>query len=128
MTVRLLLDTELALWALADPSRFSPATRKRLEESELYLSCASLWEVAVKSELGKMYVSAHEVLHAAAPAGFSLLPITAEHVIKVFELPVIHHDPIDRMLVAQAYTEPMYLLTNDAVLRAYGPMINFVGS
>jgi PIN domain nuclease of toxin-antitoxin system len=121
--VRVLLDTHLLLWALSQPSKLSSATRKQIVAADVYVSAASIWEIGIKSALGKLAANPSEVLGAIEPAGFSLLPITGEHAAKVAELPLLHKDPFDRMLVAQASLEPMLLLTNDEVLRGYGSFV-----
>lgn len=116
----------MLLWALAAPSKLSPGVRKQIEEAEVYVSAASLWEISIKSALGKLDANATEILAAVEPAGFATLPITGMHAAKVAELPPIHKDPFDRMLVAQALSEPMILYTNDEVLRPYGPIVTIV--
>jgi PIN domain nuclease of toxin-antitoxin system len=121
-----LLDTHLLLWALAAPTKLSPATRKQLDSAEVYASAASIWEISIKSALGKLDAAPAEVLAAIEPAGFAMLPITGAHAAKVAELPALHKDPFDRMLVAQALYEPMILLTNDEVMRPYGPFVTVV--
>ncbi len=121
--MRVLLDTHLLLWALSQPSKLSPATRKQIVAAEVYVSAASIWEISIKSALGKLAAKAGDVLAGIEPAGFSILPITGEHAAKVAELPMLHKDPFDRMLVAQASVEPMLLLTNDEVLRGYGSFV-----
>jgi PIN domain nuclease of toxin-antitoxin system len=121
--VRVLLDTHLLLWALSQPSKLSTATRKHIVAAEVYVSAASIWEVSIKSALGKLTAHANDVLAAIEPAGFTLLPISGEHAAKVAELPMLHRDPFDRMLVAQASVEPMLLLTNDETLRGYGSFV-----
>lgn len=124
--MRLLLDTHLLLWALAAPARLSTATRKQIEGGEVYASAASIWEISIKSALGKLDADPAEVLAGIDPAGFALLPITGAHAAKVVELPLLHRDPFDRMLVAQALCEPLILFTNDEVLRPYGPFVTVV--
>lgn len=124
--MRLLLDTHLLLWALAAPARLSTATRKQIEDGEVYASAASIWEISIKSALGKLDADPAEVLAGIDPAGFALLPITGAHAAKVVELPLLHRDPFDRMLVAQALCEPLILFTNDEVLRPYGPFVTVV--
>ena len=121
--MRVLLDTHLLLWALSQPSKLSPATRKQIVTAEVYVSAASIWEVSIKSALGKLAAKASDVLAGIEPAGFTLLPISGEHAAKVAELPMLHKDPFDRMLVAQASVEPMVLLTNDETLRGYGSFV-----
>lgn len=118
--MRLLLDTHLLLWALAEPNKLSAACKKRLNESDVFVSAASIWEVSIKVSLGKLEADPQDVLAAIEPAGFELLPITGPHAAAVAALPLLHRDPFDRLLVAQARTEPLILLTNDAVLTQYG--------
>ena len=122
--MRVLLDTHLLLWALSRPSKLSAATRKQIVAAEVFVSAASIWEVSIKSALGKLAANPSEVLAGIEPAGFSLQPITGEHAAKVAELPMLHKDPFDRMLVAQASVEPMLLLTNDENLRGYGSFVS----
>jgi PIN domain nuclease of toxin-antitoxin system len=124
--VRILLDTHLLLWALASPAKLSAASRKQIEAAEVYVSAASIWEISSKASIGKLEADPAEVLAAVAPAGFSMLSITGEHAAKVVELPPLHKDPFDRMLIAQALIEPMILLTNDEGLRGYGPFVTLV--
>jgi PIN domain nuclease of toxin-antitoxin system len=121
--VRVLLDTHLLLLALSEPSKLSAPIRKQINAAEVYISAASIWEISIKSAVGKLAANPTEILSAIEPAGFSLLPITGEHAAKVAELPALHKDPFDRMLVAQAAVEPMILLTNDEVLRGYGSFV-----
>ena len=121
--MRVLLDTHLLLWALSRPSKLSPAVRKKIIASEVYVSAASIWEISIKSAVGKLAANLIEILAGIEPAGFTLLPILGEHAAKVAELPLLHKDPFDRMLVAQASVEPMLLLTNDAALRGYGAFV-----
>ena len=121
--MRVLLDTQLLLWALSQPSKLSPSSRKQIIAAEVYVSAASIWEISIKSAFGKLAANPSEVLAGIEPAGFSLLPITGEHAAKVAQLPMLHDDPFDRMLVAQASVEPMLLLTNDESLRGYGSFV-----
>lgn len=124
--MRLLLDTHLLLWALARPSRLPAAARKQIDTADVYVSAASIWEISIKSALGKLQADPADVLGAVGPAGFSHLPITGEHAAKTGDLPPHHKDPFDRILVAQASVEPMILLTNDAALADYGPLVTLV--
>ena len=123
---RILLDTHLLLWAFAAPERLPIRARKRIDVSEVFVSAVSIWEVSIKASLGKIQADANLLLAEIEPAGFTLLPISGEHAVAVGLLPSIHRDPFDRMLVAQARTEPLILLTNDAALTAYGEGIEVV--
>lgn len=127
--MRLLLDTHLALWSVNDPDRLAPEERRLIEASErVIVSAASIWEIAIKHAKPKgrsddMPLSAHEALDDFVRAGFTILPITAAHAAAIDDLPPLHGDPFDRILVAQALTEPMRLLTRDARLKLYGSMV-----
>ena len=123
---RLLLDTHLLLWAVSAPHKLSVATRKRIDACEVFVSAASIWEVSIKAALGKLDADPAALLAEIEPAGFHLLPVTGEHAAAVALLPPVHNDPFDRMLVAQAKTEPLLLLTNDAALAGYGESIEMV--
>lgn len=121
--MRVLLDTHLLLWALGQPERLSITAREQIDAEEIYVSAASIWEISIKSALGKLEADPTEVLAAIGPSGFEMLPITGQHAAKVAELPPLHKDPFDRMLVAQALVEPMHLLTNDEALAEYGTFV-----
>lgn len=125
---RILLDTHLLLWAVAEPRKLPPAARSRIDGAEVFVSAASIWEVSIKAALGKLAADPAELLAEIEPAGFSLLPVTGEHAAAVSRLPAVHTDPFDRMLVAQAKTEPLLLLTNDAILAGYGDCVELVVS
>ena len=124
--MRVLLDTHLLLWALSEPSKLSKPVRRQIEGNDVFASAASIWEISIKSALGNLKADPNEVLEAIEPAGFSILSISGLHAAKVGALPPVHRDPFDRMLVAQALTEPMILLTNDRVLASYGPFVSVV--
>ena len=124
--MRVLLDTHVLLWALSAPSRLPAAARRVINDSDVFVSAASIWEISIKSSIGKLTADPQEVLAALEPAGFRSLPIVGEHAAYVSRLPAIHRDPFDRLLVAQALTEPMRLLTDDAILRGYGDVVTVV--
>jgi PIN domain nuclease of toxin-antitoxin system len=123
--MRVLLDTHLLLWVLKEPSpKASTVLRRRIDNAEVFVSAASIWEISIKAALGKLKADPNEVLEAIEPAGFSMLAISGLHAAKVAELPPVHSDPFDRMLVAQALVEPMILLTNDRALAGYGTAVS----
>lgn len=124
--MRVLLDTHLLLWALSSPEKLSKRAQQRIDSSEVFVSAASIWEISIKSALGKLEADPDEVLAGVEPAGFNHLPIVGEHAAKVRELPPIHKDPFDRLLVAQARFEPMILLTDDDTLSGYGDFVEVV--
>jgi PIN domain nuclease of toxin-antitoxin system len=122
--MRLLLDTHIFLW-LADDSPQLDAKARRLlvSASAIYVSSASIWEVAIKSRLGKIRTDPEELLQEIEKCGFHELPVLGRHAVAVAQLPLYHADPFDRLLVAQALTEPMRLVTKDAQLRQYSDLI-----
>lgn len=125
--MKLLLDTHLLLWAAGMADRLPPAARALIEapEHELVFSAASLWEVAIKSGLGRddFQVNAHVLRRGLLDNGYTELPITSAHAVAVSSLPPLHRDPFDRLLVAQALTEGITLLTADALVAQYpGPV------
>ena len=128
--MRILLDTHLLLWAVASSRRLPKEARSLILDTvnEVFYSAASVWEVAIKSTLrrGDFKANPTVLVRALARSGFSELPVTAAHAARVAGLPAIHRDPFDRLLVAQSLTEPMMLLTNDAVLLGYGPLVQLV--
>ncbi|WP_159587048.1 type II toxin-antitoxin system VapC family toxin [Chelativorans xinjiangense] len=121
--MKLLLDTQLLLWAAGEPDRLSAAARELLEKAsnELVFSAASLWEVTIKSSLGRrdFQVDSSVLRRGLVDNGYLELPITSEHATAVGSLPPIHKDPFDRMLVAQATVEGITLLTADSYLSRY---------
>lgn len=123
---RILLDTHLLLWAVAEPRKLPAAARRRIDACDVFVSAASIWEVSIKAALGKLQADPAELLAEIEPAGFSLLPVTGEHAAAVVRLPDVHMDPFDRMLVAQAKTEPLLLLTNDVILAEYGDCVELI--
>lgn len=125
--MRILLDTHIALWAVVDsPLLPAAAARRILAADEVLVSAASVWEIAIKHALGRgdMPVSSAQALRAFQDAGYRLLDIRPEHAVRVEALPPIHRDPFDRLLVAQAQTEPLRLITADTVLGAYGELVD----
>jgi PIN domain nuclease of toxin-antitoxin system len=127
---RFLVDTQLLLWS-ASASRKLPAAVGRLFRDaghEFHFSAASLWEVAIKASLGRadFAVDAGEFRDVLLENGFQELAITGLHAVAVSRLPQIHADPFDRMLVAQATSEPMVLITADERLALYPGTIEVV--
>jgi PIN domain nuclease of toxin-antitoxin system len=118
--LNLLLDTHLLLWAMLQPTKLKPRARSLIEQNEVFVSSASIWEISIKSSLGKLEADPRVVLDALEPAGLRKLSVSGEHAAKVHELPPLHRDPFDRMLLAQALSEPLTLLTDDNVLGQYG--------
>jgi PIN domain nuclease of toxin-antitoxin system len=124
------VDTHLLLWAVASSRRLPKEARSLILDAanEVFYSAASVWEVAIKSALRRSDFKADPtvLVRALAHSGFSELPVTGAHAARVARLPALHRDPFDRLLVAQSLAEPMTLLTNDAVLVGYGPLVQLV--
>ena len=121
--MRILLDTHIALWAVVG-SRALPARARQaiLAADDVFVSVASVWELAIKHAIGKdeMPVSAGQAVQAFEDAGYQLLDIRLPHVVRVEQLPLLHKDPFDRLLVAQAHVEPLTLITADEHIGRYG--------
>jgi len=125
--MRLLLDTHVFLWAVADNRKLKAAARQRmLAADEIYVSAASIWEIAIKSRLGKLQGDPVKLAAAIADSGFLELPVSAAHAARVAQLPLHHHDPFDRLLIAQSLCEPLLLLTADELLTHYGEWVTLV--
>ena len=125
--MKLLLDTHLLLWAAGEPERLSTQARGLIDDpdNELLFSAASLWEVAIKSGLGRhdFKVDARLLRRGLLDNGYGGLPIGSDHVVTTESLPPIHKDPFDRVLVAQATVEGITLLTIDSLVSQYpGPI------
>ncbi|HLO07173.1 MAG TPA: type II toxin-antitoxin system VapC family toxin [Terriglobales bacterium] len=125
--MKLLLDTHLLLWAAGEPRRLSKAARALIDnpDNELLFSAASLWEVAIKRGLGRkdFKVDARLLRRGLLDNGYRELPILSDHVVATESLPLIHRDPFDRILVAQATVEGITLLTIDSLVSQYpGPI------
>lgn len=125
--MRLLLDTHILLWTMQSPRRLSAAARAIiLGAPQIYVSSVSIWEVAIKVANRKLKVDVDILISNIADSGFFMLDITYAHAAAVANLPLIHRDPFDRMLVAQAMCEPMKLLTADRVLADYSPLVEVI--
>jgi PIN domain nuclease of toxin-antitoxin system len=125
--MKLLLDTQLLLWAAGEPSRLSAPARKLLTDphNELHFSAASLWEITIKNTLGRpdFRVEPRVLRRGLLDNGYIELAITSEHAVNVDALPSLHKDPFDRILLSQALVEGITLLTADAQLARYrGPV------
>ena len=121
--MRVLLDTHIALWAVTGSRRLQRKGQQLiLDADEVHVSAATLWEIAIKHALGRgdMPVSSGQAMQAFRDAGYALLAVKPEHAVRVEELPAIHGDPFDRLLIAQARFEPMTLLTSDRLVGQYG--------
>jgi PIN domain nuclease of toxin-antitoxin system len=115
----LLLDTHVVLWWLTDDPTMVADLKDTLDhEPAVYLSAVTVWEVAIKKALGKLD-GPDELAKQVRDSGFRNLPITADHAVEAGRLPAIHRDPFDRMLIAQARTEGLTLVTRDSTIALY---------
>ncbi|RSM39416.1 PIN domain nuclease [Actinoplanes sp. ATCC 53533] len=115
----LLLDTHVVLWWLTDDPTLADEIKDRLDhEPDVYVSPATIWEAAIKQSIGRLDKPADLAEHIR-DSGFRHLNITAEHAIVAGRLPLIHRDPFDRMLIAQARVEHLTLVTRDAEILKY---------
>jgi PIN domain nuclease of toxin-antitoxin system len=122
--VTLLLDTQILLWAVNQPGRLPAVARALLTnpDNDLLFSPASLWEIAIKNTLGRddFRVEPRVLRRGLLDNGYAELPITSEHAVNIDSLPRLHKDPFDRILLAQAISEGITLLTTDAQVARYG--------
>jgi PIN domain nuclease of toxin-antitoxin system len=122
--MNLLLDTHVFLWAADDDPRLSAAAWSMIEEAHaVYVSSASIWEATIKFQLGKLKVAPDRLIEAVTESGFEELSITFRHTAAVTRLPPIHRDPFDRLLLAQAISEPLHFLTADDKLTQYSELV-----
>ena len=125
------VDTHLLLWWASMPEQLPEAARNRLASTDcpLFFSLVSLWEVAIKASFARpeFQVNPSALRMGLLREGFQELPIRAEHVFAVQQLPWIHRDPFDRLLVAQAVQECLNLLTTDRTLLGYGDVVQWAG-
>ena len=124
--MRLLLDTQIALWAMLGtlPNR----ARQLIDSADsVFVSAVSPWEVSIKASRGRIKIEPMDLLRGFQDANFLELPITWRHAVALRQLALRdHRDPFDRMLVAQAMSEPLRLLTTDAALVAYSDVVLLV--
>lgn len=122
--MRLLLDTQVFIWATMDSPRLSERARAIVRDAaQVHVSAASIWEIAIKARLGKIDADPLMMADAIDESGFLELPVTTRHAAGVGGLPLHHHDPFDRLLVAQAIAEPLHLLSADPVVARYTDLV-----
>lgn len=122
--MRLLLDTHIFLWSVNDDRKLSKKARLLiLNASEVYVSSVSIWEAAIKTKLGKLDANINELVSAISISGFIELPLTSNHSATLYQLPDLHRDPFDRILLAQTISEPLRFLTADKKLKGYSDLV-----
>ena len=129
--MRLLLDTHLLVWAMGSPERLSAALAAMLQDpaNTPVFSVASLWELVIKQGLGKPDFRVEPALlrRALLDGGWQELPVQAHHALAVAALPPLHRDPFDRLLLAQASSDGLLLITADQQLAAYPGPVRLMG-
>jgi PIN domain nuclease of toxin-antitoxin system len=122
--MRLLLDTHIFIWAVIGSTSLSAQARRTIEDAEaVFVSAATIWEIAIKARLGKIKADPNALVAAIDQSGFLDLPVSVLHAAGVAQLPALHSDPFDRLLIAQAMLEPLRFLTADASLRPYTELV-----
>lgn len=122
--MRLLLDTHVFLWTIGEPSRLSDRVHRWLEDgdNEAWVSIASIWEIAIKTGLGRLRLPSDLggfLARQLATSNFRVLPIALTHAVAVRDLPLHHRDPFDRLLIAQSRIERLALVSRDTHMKAY---------
>jgi len=122
--MRLLLDTHMFIWCVDDDPKLSDVAWSIIAEADaVFVSSASIWEATIKHQLGKLHVDPERLVEAVSASGFLPLPISLRHAAAINRLPALHRDPFDRLLIAQAISEPLHLLTADEQLEAYSELV-----
>ena len=118
---RLLLDTHVLLWSLAEPSKLRNRSRNAIEDADndVFVSAITAWEITVKRAKGRL-IAPDNLSAIVEEKGFTHLPLTFHHAEQAGSLPMHHRDPFDRFLVAQAQAEGLVLVTRDARIPLYG--------
>lgn len=125
--MRLLIDTHVFIWAVTGSRQLKTPAREYLSQAQVvYVSAASIWEIAIKARLGKIEGDAEALTRAIEDSGFKELPVLSRHAAAVAKLPLHHTDPFDRLLLAQAFSEPLRLVTADSILVAYGGGVELI--
>jgi PIN domain nuclease of toxin-antitoxin system len=125
--MHLLLDTHIFIWWLTDNRQLSKKARALIiAADEVFISSASIWEAAIKIALKKLDTDIDTLIAAIPDEGFNELPITTRHTAQLTELPPYHRDPFDRILISQAISEPLRLVTADKMLKPYSELVELV--
>jgi PIN domain nuclease of toxin-antitoxin system len=125
--LRLLLDTNVLLWVAAGDVRVMHLRDRIIDpDNEVFVSAATYWEIAIKTSLGKLAADLVSLRQQAVANGYVELPVLGVHAEMLGKLPLVHKDPFDRLLAAQAMAEPMRLLTSDRVLTDYSANVELI--
>jgi PIN domain nuclease of toxin-antitoxin system len=119
--VKYLLDTHILLWFVEDNKRLKPSIKEIIENGENYISVASFWEVAIKMSMGKYDFKGgyKDFVFMTAESNISVIPIKEKHLEEIFNLPSIHRDPFDRLIIATSKAENIPLITSDENIQKY---------
>jgi PIN domain nuclease of toxin-antitoxin system len=120
--MKVLLDTHTLLWALTDQSRLSERAQRLLPQADTWFSVASLWEILIKAQLGKIALprpTGPYLMSKLQLNGVRILDLKPDHVLRIEFLPIHHRDPFDRMLIAQSLEENLPLVTADRIFARY---------
>jgi PIN domain nuclease of toxin-antitoxin system len=122
--MKLLLDTHAFIWFVENDESLPASLKTQIEDTdnEIFISIVSLWEIAIKTSLGKleMAINLPSIINKIEENGFIMLPIFPEHTVCVASLPFHHKDPFDRMLIAQTIVEQLKIISKDGVFDSYG--------
>lgn len=125
--MRLLLDTHVYLWWVTNDPHLPKKAKTDINQAfEVYVSSASIWEMAIKIHLKKLEANIEQLVNSVTDSGFLELSVTATHAATVCRLPDIHRDPFDRILIAQAISEPLTFLTADTSLKNYSDLVELI--
>lgn len=125
--MRILLDTHVFLWYIKADRKLTAKSKAMIQNAiEVYVSSASIWEATIKVKIGKLDVKIDDLISAISSSGFLELPITAEHAAATNRLSDHYRDPFNRILLAQAITEPLTFLTADVLLKDYSMLVTIV--
>jgi PIN domain nuclease of toxin-antitoxin system len=122
--MRVLLDTHILFWWFYDRKRLPPVAFDLVRNADaVFFSSASIWEIAIKSRIGKIGADPREMLDQISRNDFFEMPVLSRHALQVASLPMHHNDPFDRLLIAQAISEPLRLITADARMQPYSELV-----
>ena len=122
--MRILLDTQIVYWFFYEQQNVPRQAYDRMHNADaVFVSAASVWEIAIKVRIGKMKADPEKVVQWMEAAGFQELPVFSKHTVLVADMPLHHGDPFDRLLIAEAMSEPMHLLTADPQLKQYSELV-----
>ena len=125
--MNLLLDTHALIWFITDDNKLPRNTRTLIEDPDnnCFVSIATLWEIAIKNSLGRLDLNAEldVIFRIIDETGFELLPITTDHILANAHLPHYHHDPFDRIIIAQSIDENLCVISKDDKFRHYKALV-----